>query len=193
MHPCAKITLKGKLRANLWQWNRQKYTEAFHVSVRHFSVDVSDCFRRDRREGGRGEKEKQWKRDWDEWPHLKAAQKYLHTFISEMCVRLMCSAVFLAWSEKCVSGMFHELELVLLQLQWRMPIYIPGVSFHYFYLHAALSLPDQSGFCAIQISFTAQVTQVNMLVFLLSMCFSPSCVSDNYTVFTFSELLQEKT
>lgn len=131
----------------------------------------------DREEGGRGvEKEKQGERDWDEWPHLKAPQKYLHTFISKMCVRLMSSTVF--WPGLSVSGMFHEPELVL-QLQWRMPIYIPGVSFHYFYLHAAFSLPDRSRICTIKIFFTTPVTHKDVLrcwYSFLSVCFCLSCV-----------------
>lgn len=55
-----------------------------------------------------------------------------------------------------------------------MPIYIPGVSFHYFYLHAAFSLPDQSGIYVIQISLTTQVTHVKMVVFLFYLYVSVS-------------------
>lgn len=59
-----------------------------------------------------------------------------------MCMRWMPGEAF--WPGPSVSVMFHESAPVL-QLQQRMPIYIPGVSFHYFYLHAAVSLPDWSG------------------------------------------------
>lgn len=36
--------------------HKQRYTEAFHVSVRHFSVDISESFRRHARRRERGRK-----------------------------------------------------------------------------------------------------------------------------------------
>lgn len=109
--PCYGSPLNGKLRelvGNLWQWNTSRsYTEAFHVNVRHFSADICECSRTQRveKEGRADEKrgavsERETERDWDEWPNLKASQKYLHTFISEMCVRLKCSTV--SWPALCV-------------------------------------------------------------------------------------------
>lgn len=62
----------------------------------------------------------------------------------------------------------------------RMPIYIPGVSFHYFYLHPAVSLPDWSG-GSVQFKcplVRRQVTRVKTLM-LLYVCVTASltCVT----------------
>lgn len=75
-----------------------------------------------------------------------------------------------------VSLMFHE-PAPELHLQQRMPIYIPGVSFHYLYLHAAVSLPDCPGGsvqfkCAL---VCRQVTRVKTLM-LLYVCITASYV-----------------
>lgn len=73
---------------------------------------------------------------------LKAPEKVLPLCLQLECMDLVFCTVFWPVSE-CVSVMFPEPVLVLL-LQWRMPIYIPQVSFDYFYLCAALSLCQTS-------------------------------------------------
>lgn len=89
-----------------------------------------------------------WERDTpresrrDEWLRLKTLQKTFTLSLVKMCTRWMPGEAF--WPGPSVSVMFHESASVL-QLQQRMPNYIPGVSVHYFYLHAAVSLPDWSG------------------------------------------------
>lgn len=57
----------------------------------------------------------------------------------KMCTRRMPGEVF--WPPPSVC----QWCFMSLQLQQRMPIYIPGVSFHYFYLHAAVSGPGSPG------------------------------------------------
>lgn len=57
----------------------------------------------------------------------------------KMCTRKMPGEVF--WPPPSVC----QLYFMSLQLQQRMPIYIPGVSFHYFYLRVAVSWPGSSG------------------------------------------------
>lgn len=80
-------TLTGKQPVTVK--HKHRYTEAFHVSVRHFSVDISECFRRHAR---RREK-------WEtvrERPEMNCftLQQHNRTFTLWMLVRLMSRTVF---------------------------------------------------------------------------------------------------
>lgn len=135
-------TLTGKQPVTVK--HKQRYSEAFHVSVRHFSADISECYRRHARRREKWETVRERPRWMVPLYNTTIVPSHFHQW--DAC-EINVSQSILARSE-CMSGMFHEPELVL-QLQWRMPIYIPGVSFHYFYLHAAVFLPDQPGICSI--------------------------------------------
>jgi len=158
IHSSSLVTFKRKFRqllSNLWQRNTSGWTQVFQVSVRHFCGLIWTL----QEKGRRRVVGKQQNRNLDGWPRLKATQKYPDCFVNEMCVRLMFNSV-LVWSTS-VSGMFHGLVLLL---HWRMSIYIPRVSFHYFYLCAAVSL-------TCHISFTALVTGAERLLMLFKNIF----------------------
>lgn len=125
---------------------KHKRRDAFHVSVKHFVFGHIQTFQetcRGEKEGG-GLEQKNRPRLMSSLKITTIVPAHFHQW--DVCEINVWQSI-LAWCE-CVSGMFHELEPVL-QHQRRMPIYIPGVSFHYFYLQAAVSQPDRSGICSV--------------------------------------------
>lgn len=161
-------------------WNKQGTTVAFHA--RRCCVDISECLRRhsrSRQRGGRktGDTQKEREKRW--MAVLKStavAPSHFHWFKN-----VHPGEAFFGLVRVCVKWCFMSLRRCCqCNSCKRMPIYIPGVSFHYFYLHPAVSLPDWSG-GSVQFKCPLarrQVTRVKTLM-LLYVCVTASltCVT----------------